>query len=410
MHADIAIVIAGFNRPHSLSRLFRSLQQADYNNYNDISLIVSIDYSGNNECYKLAEDFVWEHGKKTIIKHPENLKLKNHIVKCGDLTSDHDAVIMLEDDLFVSPQFYDYAQQAYSFYKNDPSLAGIGLYNYRYNEFALCPFEALTDGHDNYFMQVPCSCGQLWLKEQWQEFRAYLQTETEDEEELFMPQAALNWPVKTSWKRSFFKYMVKNDKYFVYPRISLATNFGDIGEHYADSVYVWQTPLLYGRKNHKFSLFSESSCRYDSFFELEERAYNKISKKNISICFDLNGTKPLDKITSEYLVSSKYCSKPESNYLPALYPYECNILNEVKGDIGVNACFSFGKTSSFSDKRIFDRLNVDVSRTFFYPGYLAAAAKNEVYQTVQYRIGLFVLKPVNFIHRVINKLRSVFRS
>ncbi len=407
MQADIAIVIAAFNRPKSLSRLLTSLSHADYQAYTNIPLVISIDHSGNDDCYKVADDFNWPFGQKTVIKHPQNLKLKTHIITCGDLTDKYDAVIMLEDDLFVSPQFYSYAQEAFFFYKDDTALAGIGLYNYRYNEFAYCPFEPMTDGSDIYFMQVPCSCGQLWTKQQWQSFKQYITAETTDESALFMPAEALKWPVKTSWKRSFFKYMVAANKFFVYPRISLTTNFGDVGQHYADSVFIWQTPLLQAKREYRFSTYSTSVCVYDAFFELHEKAYNRLSNQAVSICFDLNGTKPLANISSEYLVSAKHCNKPQSCYLPALYPYECNVIQQVKTEKREAAAFYYGKTTSFTNRQSFDRLTVDVSRTFFHTSYITDAARKEVMQSLPYRLGMLVLLPKRIMQRVVNKIRSL---
>ncbi|NCU04921.1 MAG: hypothetical protein GXC73_13125, partial [Chitinophagaceae bacterium] len=302
-----------------------------------------------------------------------------------------------------------YAQQAYAFYKDDEGLAGIGLYNYRYNEFAYTPFEPLTDGYDNYFMQVPCSCGQLWTRQQWQLFKTYLANEKTEEAEpsVFMPKEALRWPVKTSWKRSFFKYMVETDKFFVYPRVSLTTNFGDAGQHYADSVYIWQTPLLYSKKEYLFSNLNKSVSLYDAFFELHTQGYHRITNTSLSVSFDLNGTKPLEKIQTEYLVSCKQCNRPQTLYLPALYPYECNIISAVTTADAEAAGFSFGKTENFTTTQLFERLNVDVRRVFFHTGYIIDAAKKEVYHTLPYRLGMLALWPKHFVQRVITKIRSL---
>jgi len=409
MQGNIAIVIAAFNRPHSLARLLKSIRLALYDKYANVPLIISIDFSGNDGCYQLAEKFEWPFGEKTVIRHPQNLKLKTHMVKCGDLTANYDAIIMLEDDLFVSPLFYDYAQQAYAFYGKDTTIAGIGLYQYRYNELAYCPFEPITDGYDNYFMQVPCSCGQLWTTTQWNFFKDYLINESENEETLPMPQGAKNWPVKTSWKRSFFKYMIEKNKYFVYPRISLTTNFGDIGAHYTESVLIWQSPLLYGNKCFRFSTFDKSRSIYDAFFELHETAFNKLTNQKLSICFDLNGTKELHLINSDMLVSSKFCKKPIKQYNMDFYPYECNIVHSNESASLSNACFSYGYTSSFTERRVFDRLNSDVQRVFFNTGFITQAVKQEMYKTLPYRIGVFFLAPIFFSKRVFRKIISLLQ-
>ena len=46
----IAIVVVGYNRLDSISRLLSSLLLADYHNSN-VPLIISIDCSGNQELY-----------------------------------------------------------------------------------------------------------------------------------------------------------------------------------------------------------------------------------------------------------------------------------------------------------------------------------------------------------------------
>jgi len=266
MQADIPIIVVTFNRPKALNRLLSSLKDACYDGYKNIPLIISIDYSGNNDCADIAHNFTWPYGIKHVIVQQENLGLKKHILQCGDLSSTHDAIIVLEDDLFVSPAFYDYAQRAFSFYKNDKDIAGIGLYNYRFNEIAFCPFEPIADGYDNYFLQVPCSSGQLWTKAQWHLFKEYTITNTSEKVDL-LPASVVAWPSATSWKKIFFQYLLETNRYFVYPRISLTTNFGDIGQHHDNDLKVWQTPLLLEKMDFRFSKPDDSIFVYDAFFE-----------------------------------------------------------------------------------------------------------------------------------------------
>src|SRR5689334_4123595 len=129
MASKPAIVISAFNRPASLRRLLNSIEAARYD-LNDIDLVISIDKSDSDEVEKTAEKFKWKYGEKKIILQNEPLGLKQHILRCGDLTSDYNAIILLEDDLMVSPYFYEYAIKALEYYKDDKMLAGISLYNY----------------------------------------------------------------------------------------------------------------------------------------------------------------------------------------------------------------------------------------------------------------------------------------
>lgn len=56
MHSKIPIVAVAYNRPTSLSRLLNSISFAYYPSNYDIELIISIDYSGSDECLKVAEE------------------------------------------------------------------------------------------------------------------------------------------------------------------------------------------------------------------------------------------------------------------------------------------------------------------------------------------------------------------
>ena len=68
-----------------------------------------------------------KYGEKIVLCHPERLGLRRHIISCGDLTEKYGAVMILEDDLYVSPDFYNYAMRALDKYGEHPQIAGIAL-------------------------------------------------------------------------------------------------------------------------------------------------------------------------------------------------------------------------------------------------------------------------------------------
>jgi glycosyltransferase involved in cell wall biosynthesis len=400
MQADIAIVIAAYNRPASLQRLLGSVERARYEGYATIPLIISIDHSGGNDCKELAESFKWKHGNKTVIHHPQNLGLKKHILSCGGFTEHYDAVIVLEDDLFVSPLFFDFAQQAFSFYKNDEQVAGIALYHNTFNEVAYCPFEPLHDGYDNYFMQVPCSWGQLWTKKQWAGFVHYLDELKDDGIEDVLPGNVQEWKDNSSWKKFFYSYLLQSGKYFVYPRVGLSTNFGDAGQHLQQSQTAFQTPLLLAKKTFQFSTPGQSLSLYDGFYELSGEVYNKVVGGQEPVSFDLNGTKPLTLINTKYLISSKQCKKPKEQFAVACYPYENNVLLHISRNGNSDVYFSLGQTTDFSEKQQFSRLPVDLKRVFLTDGFLQDSVRTELEQTKDFRIGHLLLKPFRAIKRI----------
>ena len=75
-----AIVTVGYDRPGALSRLLNSLKEADYDGFDNITLVISIDKGGDPAVTRAAEAFDWGHGEKRIIKREERMGLKKHIL------------------------------------------------------------------------------------------------------------------------------------------------------------------------------------------------------------------------------------------------------------------------------------------------------------------------------------------
>jgi hypothetical protein len=392
MHANIAIVVIAYNRPDSLKRVLYSLSAANYKGNQDIPLIISIDHSGNDNCRRIADLFEWQQGEKSVLLHEQNLGLKKHVMLCGDMVEKFDAIVVLEDDLFVSPFFMDYVNQAYAFYKDDDRIAGIALYHNTFNEVAYCPFEPVNDGYDSYFMQVPCSWGQVWTKKQWMAFRTYANNLQDDQFDQF-PDNVKKWPGHSSWKKLFYRYLLECSKYFVYPRVGLSTNFGDLGQHLTQPQSTFQTSLLLAKKEFLFQSLSSSWCLYDGFYELEGSVYNKLFGTSLSITFDLNGTKPLTTIKTKYLISSRQCSNADRKFHASCYPYENNILLNIE-EIGVAGnYYSLAETTSFSEAKQFERLPVDMNRVFLTDSFIRQAVRREFEKSKEYRLGSALLKP-----------------
>ena len=261
-----AIIVIAYNREASLKRLLTSLNNAIYES-DDITLIISIDKSDNEKVYKTADEFDWKHGIKKTILSDENLGLKKHVLKCGDYVYEYENIIVLEDDLYVSKNFYSYACQALEFSMNRTEISGVSLYNHELNVHVREPFKAIDDGYDNYYMQFAQSWGQAYSKKQWHEFKSWL--DNNDSMDLCsenVPANVSSWSDK-SWLKYFIKYVIDTDKYFIYPRVSHTTNFGDEGTHAKDSVSDLQVMLSFvNEKKYNFSSIDESGSVYDAFF------------------------------------------------------------------------------------------------------------------------------------------------
>lgn len=240
----------------------------------------------------------------------------------------------MEDDIYVSPYFYDYITQAVEFYQNDNRIAGISLYSPRYNETAKLPFEPLHNNYDVFFNQIPTSWGQLWTPDQWKRFRNWYNVKSNvkiSPKNIMIPQNVRRWP-ETSWKKYFFKYMIEKNKFFVYPYISLSTNFADPGSHIRKRTNTFQVPLSYcGFKKYRFCSLDESSVIYDAFCE-NIGLYNLFGdqmKNNLTI--DLNATKSKESYKRFVLTTKELNFKIIKMYDLSMKPIEDNIIQNIKG-------------------------------------------------------------------------------
>lgn len=330
-----AVVVIAYNRPDSLQRLLNSLLYSNYQKFKKIKLVISIDYSNNLKVFEIAKDFNWVYGEKTIIRHDKNLGLKAHVLACGELSKFYGSIIVLEDDLVVSPFFYSYAVQSLSFFKDDESLAGISLYSPEYNENAKMKFIPANDGFDNFFAQIPSSWGQVWTKSHWQSFMTWYDKNNSAEDlEVNIPKVFAEWKSSSSWKKYFAIYLIRCKKYFVFPRISLTTNMGDAGTHHLKTTSFLQVPLLLGDKKFNFNHLTDSTSVYDSYYELIPECLKKLVPQLEDFDFecDFYGTKKIENITKPYVISSQKSRSMIKSYGLKIFPQEMNVVLNIEGN------------------------------------------------------------------------------
>lgn len=330
-----AIIIIAYNRPNALKRLLHSISKAIYTNI-DIPLCVCIDYidtKENRTVAQIADDFEWKYGKKEIIKQQSNLGLKAHVLKSCNLVHQYDSIIVLEDDLYVSPYFYEYAVSALSFYQEETSIAGISLYDYHTIEHNFFPFIPLLDNSDVYFLQFASSWGQAFSKKQWVDFTDWFSDNSVINPEIHLPDYVLGWP-ESSWKKHFIHYLFRNHKYFVYPRGSYTTNFNDQGINNQNYNPFFQVPMQIHDKKVNLVKIENSKSIYDAFFEINPviiKHYNS-SLKDYNFEMDLHGLKKLEKISAKFLITSKMGKSPLYTYGLQLKPIELNITQALVGN------------------------------------------------------------------------------
>lgn len=329
---EIAIVVVGYNRPDSIEQLLTSLLQADYKN-DYVDLVISLDKGERQqEIIAVSEQIQWPYGKKVVRAYEERQGLRSHIIQCGDLTEKYNAVVVLEDDLVVSPYFYSYVKQIIDYYSDDDRIAGISLYRHQTHPGVNRPFEPVNNGYDIYMQQFAMSWGQCWTKKMWKQFRMwYAANESKDlSEGDVLPSYVSRWN-KQSWLKYYMRYIVEANKYFVYPYFSLSTNASDAGEHCRIPNNDFQVSLQEGDFEYRLPTF-DKAVKYDVFFErvgIDEVIFPELKGKKI---LDLYGDRQAYG-DFDYLISTssrpyKIVKKVQLRYRPI----EVNCIKPTPGE------------------------------------------------------------------------------
>ena len=319
----LAIVVVGYNRLDSIKRILRSLENAIYPC--EAPLVISIDASGYQELYDYVNVFEWKHGTKYVIIKEKRMGLRNHILSCGDLTKYFRGVIILEDDVFVSPYFYNYSIECINKYDSEDRVSGISLY--RPCMDCDLPIDYVVDGNDTFAYQNVESWGECWTERMWKQFREwYNDTPDHNFSNIDMPERMKNW--EKAWSKYYMAFQIETGRYFVYPSVSHTTCFSEAGEHGFAST-IGQTILLSGEKKYDIKPF-EALTKYD-IYGTNHDIYEWMNMSEDELCVDFNGTNSNNKHCRYILSPYKYPYKVIREFALALRPIELNIKYGLSG-------------------------------------------------------------------------------
>ena len=323
----LAIVVVGYNKPIGLSRLLSALNSACYET-DDVPLVISIDASGNEKVYSIARNFEWKHGTKYVNIETERLGLKKHIFQCGSFTRFFKGVIVLEDDLFVSPFFYHYSCITIEKYGNNEKVAGISLYSEETNGFVGLPFQPVVNGFDVFAWQTVCSWGEIWNERMWNSFISWLDKWDGNFEPIDMIDRIKQW--SRAWSKYYYAYMILNDKYFIYPYQALSTNFNDAGgEHGGGNTSIVQVSLIQGKKEYQLGDF-EDLVKYDVYVQnMSIAKWLNIETEDLTV--DFYGQK--DIYRGHYILAPfDLPYKKIKGFALSMRPWELNLKYNIEGN------------------------------------------------------------------------------
>ena len=122
---DLRAVVMTMDRPHSLERLLLSLRAAAYPADARIDVQVSVDRRSKDQPHDpatmaLLQAFEWPHGVFEILAWPEPVGIFGQWVDSWPCElfppALYDAVVLLEDDLEVSPRYHEWFIDAHKAY------------------------------------------------------------------------------------------------------------------------------------------------------------------------------------------------------------------------------------------------------------------------------------------------------
>lgn len=322
----IAIVAVGYNRLKAISRLLDSLNNAYYD-INDVPLVLSIDASGNQALYKYVKEFEWAYGPKYVNIQEKRLGLKNHIFQCMSLSQYFKGVIILEDDIFVSPYFYNYACQTMDKYGDDEHVAGIAFYRNEYDGYSNIPIVPYFNGQDVMAWKSICTWGEMLNERMWNQFSEWLSIWDEDFSKIDMNETIKGW--SRAWSKYFYAYIVSANKYFIFPYESLTTNFNDAGGEHGGGEAIVQVSLMQGKRNYQLGGFGQL-VKYDAYGNNESIAsWLNIDIKDLAVHFNQCSRTIRTRFILTHL-NLPY--KIINSYALSMRPWELNVKYGIIGD------------------------------------------------------------------------------
>ena len=253
----LTIAVISNNRYSSLVRLCESLLGADYSQNStffsgSIDLIVNLEANSQKRIVDYAMDLRWPYGEKNVRKRLLQGGLIRAVSESWFPSSEDDYGVLLEDDIEVSPQYFNWINKVMhlSHHGAFSRILGISLYSPKLTETTnpQARFESneliynlIGEREHPYLMQTPCSWGAVYFPGAWRRFRRYMSYRLQHEEVgannveyVSVPQSRTNgW--KKSWKRYMFEFMYLEGKFLLYPNFeggkSLSKNHMENGEH-----------------------------------------------------------------------------------------------------------------------------------------------------------------------------------
>ncbi len=138
---------------------------------------------------------------------------------------------------------------------------------------------------------------------------------------------------REDWFPLLARFVITTDRYFVFPRVSQTTGWGDAGTHFSQASRFFHVPLQRGKRVYDFKTLDEADAVYDSFFELQPDRLNRLTDqlRGYDYTLDLYATKSPANLRAEYVLTSRRCRNPVVSFGKTAWPIEMNVVERVPG-------------------------------------------------------------------------------
>ena len=187
----------------------------------------------------------------------------------------------------------------------------------------------MKNGADVYAIQSVSTWGEAWNERMWKGFREWYKANNVDWDNLDVPEEEKKW--KNAWSKFFDAYLVKTNRYSIFPDVSLATNFSDAGVHSGtnnDSLR-FQSTLQYGNSDY-VTLPFEQLLKYDAHFN-SLNLFDVLNIKRDELCIDLYGNRENRYNKRYYLSVQRKPFKVIRSYGLVMRPIELNVIYDQAG-------------------------------------------------------------------------------
>jgi len=233
------IVLFVYNRVDHTEKTLQALEKAMLANQSEIFIISdgakTSEHVATVQRVRSIIRKPWRFKKIHVIERSKNLGLaQNIIIGVSDIIQQYGKIIVLEDDLVVSPFALQYFNDALDLYQHTDSVMEISGYMY--------PVKNPSDLPESFFFRVANSWGWATWARAWQHFNANIdelvsdftaeqihQFSIEGKENFWKQVQEFKAGKISSWAIRWYASVFKKNGLVLYPRNSMTQNIGNDG-------------------------------------------------------------------------------------------------------------------------------------------------------------------------------------